>query len=69
MFEVTRREHVSTRVAEDFCYKVWIVEARSRSNAQTLLLRGSVQYAGHLKPKDKKREIRNQTWEEQISDI
>jgi hypothetical protein len=53
MFEVTRRKHVSTTVAEDFCYKVWIVEAGSRDNAQTLLLRGTVPYAGSLKPKDK----------------
>jgi hypothetical protein len=38
MFEVTGHKNVSTTVAEDFCYKVWIVEARSHGNAQTLLL-------------------------------
>jgi hypothetical protein len=38
LFEVTSRKHVSTAVAGDFCYKVCIVEARSRGNAQTLLL-------------------------------
>jgi hypothetical protein len=37
MFEVTSCKHVSTTVAEDFCYKVWNVEARSHGNAQTLL--------------------------------
>jgi hypothetical protein len=38
MFKVTSCKHVSTTVAEDFCYKVWIVEARSHGNTQTLLL-------------------------------
>jgi hypothetical protein len=38
MFEVTSRKHVSTAVAEDLRYKVWIVEAGSRVNAQALLL-------------------------------
>jgi hypothetical protein len=38
VFEVTWRKHVSTAVNGDFCYKAWTVAARSRDNAQTLLL-------------------------------
>jgi hypothetical protein len=37
MFEVTSRKHLSTKLAEDFCYKMWIVEARGRGNAETIL--------------------------------
>jgi hypothetical protein len=38
MFKVTRYKHISTTVAGDFHYKVWIFEARSCGNAQILLL-------------------------------
>jgi hypothetical protein len=38
MFKVVRHKYISMTVAEDFCYRVWIAEARSHGNAQTLLL-------------------------------
>jgi hypothetical protein len=52
MFEVRRHKHVSMTVAGYLHYKVWIVEARSHSNAQTLLLETvcpTQSTRGHLK--------------------
>jgi hypothetical protein len=38
MFEVMSCKHVSTTVTRYSRFKVWIIETRSRSKAQTLLL-------------------------------
>jgi hypothetical protein len=73
MFEVTSHKQVSTTVTGDFRYKVWIVEARSRSNADTAVW-DSVLYAVHLRPLNKGAQApfgsdKQKNPEEQISDI